>query len=52
MYGQLLPLLASDPSVDTVEGWLTAADERYRSEEPEGSWPGHYAEWILAWDTK
>lgn len=50
MYGQLLPLLTSDPSVDIVEGWLTVADERYRSEEPEGSWPGHYAGWIMAWD--
>ncbi len=50
MYGQLLPLLESDPSVDTVEAWLVLADERIRSETLEGSWPGHYAGWFLEWD--
>jgi len=50
MYGQLLLLAISDPSVDDVEAWLVRADERYRSEEPEGSWPGHYADWFLEWD--
>ncbi|MEN8115174.1 MAG: hypothetical protein ABFS21_12400, partial [Actinomycetota bacterium] len=50
MYGQLLPLLTSDPSVDDVEAWLVRSDERYRAEEPEGSWPGAYAAWILEWD--
>jgi hypothetical protein len=50
MYGRLLPLLESDPSVDTVEAWLIRADERIRTEEPEGSWPGHYADWFIEWD--
>jgi len=50
MYGQLLPLLESNPSVDTVEAWLIRADERIRTEEPEGSWPGKYANWFLEWD--
>jgi hypothetical protein len=50
MYGQSLPLLESDPSVDTVEAWLIRADERIRSEKPEGSWPGNYADWFIEWD--
>ena len=50
MYGQSLRLLESDPSVDTLEDWLVRADERYRSEEPDGSWPGLYAAWLLEWD--
>jgi hypothetical protein len=45
-------MLDSQPSVDTVEQWLTTADERYRAEEPEGSWPGHYATWFVEWDTE
>jgi hypothetical protein len=50
MYGEALRLLDSAPSVDTLEGWLDDADARFRSEEPEGSWPGCYAAWILEWD--
>jgi hypothetical protein len=52
MYGQSLRLFESDPPVDTVEMWLVRADERYRSEEPEGSWPGAYATWLLEWDAE
>ena len=51
MYGQLLPLLNSDPSVVDVEAWLVRADERIRSEKPEGSWPGYYADWFAEWDS-
>ena len=50
MYGELLRFTDSSPSVDTVEAWLSEADRRYRAEEPEGSWPGHYATWIIEWD--
>lgn len=50
MYGQLLEILDSDPSVDTVQTWLVDADARYTAEQPEGSWPGHYATWFLEWD--
>lgn len=50
LYGQILPLLQSDPSVDTLEAWLVRADERYRREEPGGSWPGSYAMWLIEWD--
>jgi hypothetical protein len=50
MYGELLGILNSDPSVDTVEQWLVEADRRYTTEQPEGSWPGHYADWFLEWD--
>ncbi len=50
MYGQLLALLESAPSVDTVESWLTRADTRYTTEKPEGSWPRMYATWLLEWD--
>ena len=47
MYGQLLEILASSPSVDTVTEWLTRADARYTAEQPEGSWPRRYAAWFL-----
>jgi hypothetical protein len=50
MYGQLLPLLNSEPSVDDVEAWLVRADARIRSEGHEGSWPGLYADWFIQWD--
>jgi hypothetical protein len=49
MYGQLLDLLDDDPSVDQLEQWLRQADARYTAEGPEGTWPGHYARWILEW---
>lgn len=52
MYGELLRLLTSDPSVDQVEAWLVEADRRYREEEPEGSWPSAYADWFLEWDAQ
>lgn len=51
MYDELRGLLVSDPSVDRVEEWLIRADARYTAEQPEGSWPGHYAEWFLEWDS-
>ena len=50
MYGQSLRLLESGPTVDTLETWLIRADERYRIEEPDGSWPGHYAARLIEWD--
>ncbi len=50
VYGQLLDIVQSSPSVDELEGWLIEADARYTSENPEGSWPGHYATWILERD--
>jgi len=50
MYGQLSEVLASAPSVDTVEEWLTRADARYTAERPDGSWPRMYATWFLEWD--
>ena len=52
MYGEALKILTSDPSIEQVETWLVDADARYRSEEPEGTWPGNYADWFLAWDAQ
>jgi len=52
MYGELLKISTSDPSIDQVEAWLVDADARYRSEEPDGTWPGHYADWFVAWDAQ
>jgi len=40
-------LLGTDKSVDELAGWLSRADERYRSEEPEESWPRAYADWLM-----
>jgi hypothetical protein len=52
MYGQMLVLLDSDPNVDELEAWLIVLDARYSDEQPEGSWPGHYADWTITWDTE
>ena len=41
-------LLGADKSVDELAGWLSRADERYRSEDPEASWPRAYADWLIA----
>jgi hypothetical protein len=43
------PVFDSTPSVDTLTDWLTRADVRYRTEEPEESWPSAYATWFLEW---
>ena len=50
MYARLLELLESEPSVDQVEEWLIRADARFTAEQPEGSWPRHYAAWFLEWE--
>ncbi len=51
MYYQLLEILESKPSVDQVEDWLKRADEKYTAEQPEGTWPRHYAAWFLEWES-
>jgi hypothetical protein len=40
-------LLGTDKTVDELAGWLSSADERYRSEDPEASWPHAYADWLV-----
>lgn len=50
IYFGVLPLTTSEPSVATLEGWLTEAEARFAAEQPEGDWPNHYATWILEWD--
>jgi len=52
MYGQILELLDSDPTVDELEAWMVDLDARYTDEHPEGSWPSHYADWTLTWDSE
>ena len=41
------PLLGTNPSVEEIAGWLTAADIEYRSEERDVSWARYYARFIL-----
>jgi hypothetical protein len=36
-----------EPSVEQVAGWLRQADELYRAEARDESWPSFYARWIL-----
>ena len=50
MYGESLRFFGSNPSIDVLESWMVRADELYRLEEPEGSWPEPYATWLLEWD--
>ena len=53
VYGELLALITSAPSVDQVEAWLAECDARYTSDPPEDeSWPSAYATWILEWDAE
>lgn len=40
--------LEAEIDVAELEGWLVAADERYRSEEQDVSWPKAYAKWLIA----
>ncbi len=42
-------LTVSDPSIDTLEVWLTEAEARF-THEGGGDWPDRYAAWILEWD--
>lgn len=50
IYGAVLPLTRSNPSLDTLIGWLTDAEARFAAEHLEDVWPDHYATWILEWD--
>lgn len=34
-------------SISELAAWFSEADRRYRSEEPEESWPKAYASWLL-----
>jgi hypothetical protein len=49
MYGQLMPILPGEPTVDRVEQWLVRADARYTDGTFDQSWPHLYAQWILDW---
>lgn len=40
-------LLGTDKTVDELAKWLSSADVRYRSEDPEASWPHAYADWLV-----
>lgn len=40
-------LLGNEMSVDELADWLAAADTRYRSDQPEESWPRAYATWLI-----
>jgi hypothetical protein len=40
-------VLGSQMTVEDLAGWLTAADLRYTTEQPEMSWPRAYATWML-----
>jgi len=50
IYGAVLPLTTSNPSLETLIGWLTDAEARFAAEHLEDVWPDHYATWILEWD--
>jgi len=50
IYFGVQPLTVSEPSLETLEGWLIEAEARSAAEQPDGEWPDHYATWILYWD--
>jgi hypothetical protein len=50
IYGGVIALTTSDPSLETLEAWLIEADARCSAQHLEGDWPDHYATWILEWD--
>lgn len=39
--------LGSDMDVDQLAQWLSDADQRYRSEPQDHSWPKMYARWLV-----
>jgi hypothetical protein len=45
--GEIDEHVGFQPTVDQIAAWLTEADRRYRSEQPEIKWPYFYAELIL-----
>jgi len=49
MEGRLDEILGISPDLETVAAWLAAADDRYRGESPDASWPSAYAAWIIEW---
>ncbi len=40
-------VLGAELDVETLEGWLTDADRRYRNEPQTRSWPKAYAGWLI-----
>ena len=52
MYDELMGILNAQITVQTVEGWLVWADEKYQALETDESWPRWYAMWFLEWDQK
>lgn len=50
IYGGVLQITDSDPTVETLVGWLSDANDRALAEALTDDWPTHYATWILEWD--
>lgn len=40
-------VISSEMSSEELASWLAEADERYRSEAPDMSWPKAYATWLI-----
>ena len=48
LFGKIDPYVGFSPDRATIEGWLTAAEQRHQTEEPdEKYWPTLYARYIL-----
>ncbi len=48
LHGKIDEQVGFSPDVETLAAWLTAADERHRTKEPEIKyWPTVYARYIL-----
>jgi hypothetical protein len=47
LVGKIDDYVGFQPSVGQITDWLTEADERFRSEQPDTKWPYFYAELIL-----
>ena len=48
MLEELNQLVGTSMTEEELTGWLVRADERYRQEEPDRSWPKAYAQWMRA----
>ena len=47
MHGAVDRFVGFSPSVETIAGWLRAADSEHRAADPGGRWPAFYARYIV-----
>ncbi len=47
LHGDVDEFVGFSPSVESIAGWLRAADAEHRTADPDGRWPPFYARYII-----